>query len=311
MRARLAALAVVLLLVVSACGSDDDKKDAEKGLSGVEVTGEFAAEPGVDIKNVKVSKLTTEVVSEGDGPEVTENLSALIQLSIYSGADGSVLYSTWQTGQAVTVGPASPPLIEGLQDALDGQSRGSRVALATPAEDAVGQENVAQIGLEPGDAIVAVADILSVQKADPLDGPDGRAARVPGGVPKLVEKDGNVTGFDWAGVDPKPAKLQVIPIIEGKGPEITANRLVTFDYFGEVYKAQKPFDESFTGEPITFAVGAGSLIPAWDEGLVGVKEGSRVMIITPPDKGYGAQGNGNIPPNSTLVFVIDVLGVDG
>ena len=86
---------------------------------------------------------------------------------------------------------------------------------------------------------------------------------------------------------------------------------MTFDYIGEVYKAQKPFDESYSGEPLTFAVGAGSLIPAWDEGLIGIKEGSRVMIISPPDKGYGDQGSGNIPPKSTLVFVLDVLGVDG
>ncbi|MND02067.1 FK506-binding protein [compost metagenome] len=79
-----------------------------------------------------------------------------------------------------------------------------------------------------------------------------------------------------------------------------------------MFKGKEAFDESYTGEPITFAVGANSLIDAWDEGLIGVKEGSRVMIIAPPEKAYGAQGSPpTIPANATLVFVLDVLDVDG
>ena len=100
-------------------------------------------------------------------------------------------------------------------------------------------------------------------------------------------------------------------MVEGNGPAIQANRLVTFNYFGEVFKGKKPFDESYSAKPITFAVGANSLIPAWDQGLIGVKEGSRVMIVAPPDMAYGESGSGGIPPNATLVFVLDVLGVDG
>ena len=93
-------------------------------------------------------------------------------------------------------------------------------------------------------------------------------------------------------------------MVEGDGPAIEKGRLVAFDYLGEVWKGDKPFDESYSKEPITFPVGVGSVIPAWDEGLVGVKEGSRVLIIAPPDKAYGKDGQPpSIPGNATLAFV--------
>ncbi len=56
-------------------------------------------------------------------------------------------------------------------------------------------------------------------------------------------------------------------------------------------------------------MGDGNLIKAWDQGLIGVPAGSRVLIIAPPDYGYGNNAQGAIPANSTLVFVVDVLGV--
>ncbi|HSV39594.1 MAG TPA: FKBP-type peptidyl-prolyl cis-trans isomerase, partial [Nocardioidaceae bacterium] len=162
------------------------------------------------------------------------------------------------------------------------------------------------------DSVVGVADILSVQPDSPVEGPEGEETPEPEGAPKVQQQDGDVTGFNWDGVGAKPGELQVITLIEGDGPAIEAQRLVQFNYFGEVFKGKKPFDESYTAAPITFAVGANSLIDAWDEGLIGIKEGSRVMIITPPDKAYGAQGSPpSIPADATLVFVLDVLDVDG
>jgi len=86
--------------------------------------------------------------------------------------------------------------------------------------------------------------------------------------------------------------------------------MVTFDYFGAVWGEKKPFDESFSREPTAFAVGVNSLIPAWDQEIPGLTRGSRVMIIAPPDSAYGDQDQPNIPGGSTLVFVVDVLGVD-
>ncbi len=128
-----------------------------------------------------------------------------------------------------------------------------------------------------------------------------------------MQKNGKVTNLDFSDAAAKPSgKLQVVPLIQGNGPAVRNDSLTTFNYFGEVWDAKKPFDESYTKKPVTFPLGIGSLIKGWDKGLVGLKRGSRVMIVAPPQYGYGAQGNpqGGIPKNATLVFVVDILGVD-
>jgi peptidylprolyl isomerase len=104
----------------------------------------------------------------------------------------------------------------------------------------------------------------------------------------------------------------VIPLIEGDGPVARDDSLVTFDYFGQIYGSDKVFDQSYDREPVTFPLGIGGLIKGWDEALVGLKRGSRVMIIAPPEYGYGAAGNpqAGIKGSDTLVFVLDILGVD-
>ncbi len=316
MRSRATALAVVpLLLLATACGSSsssDDESSQESGaaLAGVKIEGVFNEAPDVTVKDLKASETESEVLIEGDGPKASKDSQSLVQLVVLSGVDGQKFFSTFDT-QPVTVGGGSRPLMNGLDEAIDGVARGSRVAFKSSASDAVGAEGVGQLGLKADDAVVAVVDILSVADPEPLEGPEGDEQEAPAGTPKLVEKDGNVTNFDWAGVGAKPDKLHVVTLIEGDGPAIEKNRLVTFDYFGEVFKSKKPFDESYSKAPVTFMVGAGGLIKAWDEGLIGVKEGSRVLITTPPATGYGDQANGDIPANSTLTFVIDVLGVDG
>jgi len=318
-RTRVTALVVVPLLVLAtACaGSDEDNgtnNESATSLDGVQIDGDFGSAPTITVKDLSVDAQTNAVISEGDGPEVDTERQSLVNLTLNKGSDGSELASTWKVQQPLTVGPDAAligELAKAIDAAIDGVPRGSRVAFAAPAVDVVGSEALAQFQLEDSDTVVAVLDVLSVQPDSPAEGPDGKTVAPPAGSPKVEEKDGAVTGFDWAGVGDKPKTVQVIPLVEGTGPEITAGRLVQFNYFGEVFKGKKPFDESYSGEPITFAVGANSLIKAWDEGLIGVKEGSRVMIIAPPDAAYGTVEKPGIPANSTLVFVLDVLDVDG
>ena len=144
-----------------------------------------------------------------------------------------------------------------------------------------------------------------------LDGPSGDKVEPPADAPKVVEKDGNVTGIDWSDAPKKaPKKLTVIPLVEGDGPVAQAGTMVTFDYYGAVWGKDKPFDESYSREPSPFGVGVGGLIPAWDENIPGLKRGSRVLIIAPAKDAYGDREQPNIPAGSTLAFVVDVLGVD-
>lgn len=94
----------------------------------------------------------------------------------------------------------------------------------------------------------------------------------------------------------------------GTGKEVKAGDTVTIHYVGVLYDGGKQFDASWDrGAPATFDLD--SLIKGWQEGIPGMKVGGRRQLIVPPDLGYGDQANGAIPGGSTLVFVIDLIGV--
>ncbi len=109
-----------------------------------------------------------------------------------------------------------------------------------------------------------------------------------------------------------PKELVVTVLSEGTGPEVTAGKQLTAHYVGQVWATGKQFDASWDrGDPATFPIGSGGLIPAWDKGLVGKKIGSRVLIVAPPASGYGSQGNARagITGTDTLIFVVDLVKV--
>jgi peptidylprolyl isomerase len=110
---------------------------------------------------------------------------------------------------------------------------------------------------------------------------------------------------------PPPKTLQSDDITVGDGTEAQAGDTLTMQYVGVNYDDGKEFDSSWSaGQPFTFQLGAGNVIPGWDQGIVGMKVGGRRQLIIPPDLGYGAQGSPpTIKPNETLVFVVDLLDV--
>ncbi|WP_406859870.1 FKBP-type peptidyl-prolyl cis-trans isomerase [Streptomyces sp. HUAS MG47] len=105
-----------------------------------------------------------------------------------------------------------------------------------------------------------------------------------------------------------PKELKVNVISEGKGPVTKKGDAIQVNYLGQSWDSDKPFDNSFDrGQPFDLTLGAGQVIKGWDQGLEGQKVGSRVELGIPPELGYGAQGQGDIKPNATLVFVVDIL----
>jgi FKBP-type peptidyl-prolyl cis-trans isomerase len=103
----------------------------------------------------------------------------------------------------------------------------------------------------------------------------------------------------------------------GSGAEAVSGKQVTVHYSGWLYDASKvdtkgkPFDSSRDrNEPFSFRLGAGQVIRGWDEGVAGMKIGGRRRLTIPAEMGYGARGAGGaIPPNATLVFDVELLGV--
>lgn len=104
---------------------------------------------------------------------------------------------------------------------------------------------------------------------------------------------------------PAPATLVSQDVYAGDGKELTAGGAGTFQYEGVLFSDGVQFDSSWErGEPIQITLD--QVIPGWQTGLVGMKEGGRRLLIIPPDQAYGQRALAGIPPNSTLVFVVDL-----
>ena len=97
----------------------------------------------------------------------------------------------------------------------------------------------------------------------------------------------------------------------GEGKEVEKYNIVTVNYTGLLEDGTK-FDSSLNPgrTPFRFTVGAKQVIKGWDEGLIGMKVGGKRKLTIPPELGYGSRDNGPIPANSTLIFEIDLLGIE-
>jgi peptidylprolyl isomerase len=120
-----------------------------------------------------------------------------------------------------------------------------------------------------------------------------------GAKPKIVVTPINAT---------PPANLKIKDLAKGHGKAAKAGDTVTVQYDGALFQNGTEFDASWDrGQPFSFPLGAGQVIPGWDKGVAGMKVGGRRVLTIPPNLGYGPQGQGPIPPNATLVFVVDLL----
>jgi len=111
------------------------------------------------------------------------------------------------------------------------------------------------------------------------------------------------------GMTTTPSGLQYRDDAVGEGQEAKAGDRVSVHYTGTLQDGSK-FDSSRDrGQPLQFPLGAGHVIKGWDEGVAGMKVGGRRTLVIPPELGYGSRGIGPIPPNSTLVFDVELMGV--
>jgi FKBP-type peptidyl-prolyl cis-trans isomerase len=108
-----------------------------------------------------------------------------------------------------------------------------------------------------------------------------------------------------------PTKLVTKDLVQGTGQTASQGKSVTVNYVGVLYKGGKEFDSSWKrNQPFTTTLSPGSVISGWVQGINGMKVGGRRELIIPPSLGYGKAGSPpTIPPNSTLVFVVDLLSV--
>jgi peptidylprolyl isomerase len=159
---------------------------------------------------------------------------------------------------------------------------------------------------------LAALPVPPAATAAPTDAPTDAA---PPAGPSVGDAGVKVSGK--LGAEPKitvpkggkaPTGLVYKDLKVGKGPKAEAGQTVDMQYSGVLFSDGTKFDASWDrgGEPFSFSLGAGMVIPGWDQGIVGMQKGGRRLLVIPPDLGYGPQGSGPIPPDSTLVFVVDL-----
>ena len=322
----MAALCAALLVpALAACGggsgdADDAGSSSESPASAGASAGElsevsFSGDVGDSLTATWHSTFeaqdgtTVTTLVEGDGEQVAAGDTVTTYLWLGNGSAKKDLYSGYETGAPEAI-PNDEQIGPVFTELLADATYGSRVAAVTTAAELFGEsvENN-QFGVAADDTLVVVADLVEKQAVAPEPTDDSAHDASPSTQPTVVEKDGTPTGLDFSGIE-EPAldtPVQRVVLEEGSGAAVKASDTVKVDYLGATYDAESPFDESYSGSPMTSALSG--LVQGWGIGLEGVKVGSRVLLQIPPAYGYGAQGSGAIPANATLWFVVDVLAV--
>lgn len=302
-RAATLTLSVLLMTSLAACGDDSPKAaDGAERLESVTIEGEVGTAPEVTWKDqMTAGEIEAEILVEGDGAEVTEGDELNIHYWIGNGFTEREAFSSYEDEgepQKITVDDQLSPV---FAEAFDGARIGDRIAVSGSAEDAFGETGNTELGFAPQDTVLVIIDVIEeFQPPKPVDAP---AAKLP----KPVFEKGEPVGLDFTGVaKPKPEGQLLRSVLqEGTGEVVTTDMTISADYLGQVYDGDKPFDESYSKKPVEFALSG--VVQGWTYGLSGLKVGSRVLLQIPPELGYGEQDQENIPANSTLYFIVDIV----
>lgn len=312
---RLAATLVTTTLLLTACGSADEPADeptaaatpdaAEESagtpedlelLGAVQVEGEFGSEPTLTFDQpFEIGAPAALVVSEGDGDPLEEGQIMVVDVLAVSGDAGETLQSTYADGSPERL-PFGDPGFPQLNAALAGQNVGARILYAVPG--GAGQE-----GAEVP-ATVLTIDVVDVLPTRAEGTPVEPTAE---GLPTVTLAEDGTPTIDVEGAT-EPTELVVQTLIEGEGPVVESGQNISVQYHGVLLSDGTVFDSSWErGQPAQFGIGVGQVIQGWDQGLVGQKVGSQVLLVIPSELAYGDQDRDPIPANSDLVFVVDIL----
>jgi peptidylprolyl isomerase len=311
-RAGIVASVVVTALTLSAvaaCGSSASAKSA----GDVTVSGEFDKQPTNSVPKGKPPATTdVKVISRGSGPALKSGDLAVVDGYGRTWDDATTFENTYTSDAVPDTLPVGTGQIAltGLDKALLGVPTGSRVLIVLPPKEGFGLASQLPTGVQKTDTAVLVFDVLGGYQSNA--GPSGQQVSSGGGdLPTVTSAGVNQKPTVAIPKSDPPAKLSVTTLVKGDGPAVAKGQELVVQYLGQIWASGNEFDSSWKrGQPTAFTVGAGQLIQAWDDGLVGVPVGSRVLIVAPPDSAYGAAGqpSAGIAGTDTLVFVVDVLG---
>jgi FKBP-type peptidyl-prolyl cis-trans isomerase len=315
---------LLLLLLTVACSSDSSSStDATASetssptvtgtLRDIDVTLHDIAPPDVTIPDrFGVDSTQTHVLKQSSGPTVKEGDTVLADYVAYDATTKRLFDTTFgRTGTPHVFTLSTDKLLKGMVTGIVGTHVGATIAMAIPPEDAFGSAGQQSAGIGGDDTIFFV---LRVDQILPEQA-TGAHQTMPPTVPRL-QYDANrlPSRFKATGQEPATVNhLRVYDVIKGKGPIVKPGQTIYVQYVGQIYPDGKVFDSSWSRGPFGTTIGEGAVIKGWDQGLVGQRVGSRVVLVIPSDLGYGSTGStdGTIKPDEPLIFAVDILAAIG
>ncbi|GAA1831109.1 FKBP-type peptidyl-prolyl cis-trans isomerase [Microlunatus capsulatus] len=276
------------------------KVPTSKDFAKVDVSGAYGKTPKVTIdKPYAIDKTRTKVLDSSDGAVVGAGQTVEVNYYGVDGRTGKKFDESFSAGKPVAF--SLDQVVPGFSKGLTGQKKGSRVLIAMPGSDGYDASGGnAQAGIEVGDTLVFVVDIVDVQLSEPT----GTAVKPAAGLP-TVSGPLDKPVITIPKTDP-PSKLVVQPLIKGDGKKVGAGDTITFAYRWQIWQDGRLVEESYGQKPGSSPLSG--LVAGLQEGLEGQTVGSRVLLVIPPDKGYP---DGNAQPKvekgETLVMVVDLL----
>ncbi|MER7719462.1 FKBP-type peptidyl-prolyl cis-trans isomerase [Streptomyces flaveolus] len=268
----------------------------------------FGEKPTVAKGSGEPSKdLAVKTVIAGGGKAVAENdfLVADYLGQIWDSA--KVFDNSYDRKTPIVIQLAQGSIIDGWRYALAGKKTGSRVEFSVPPVYGYGEQGSEQAGIKGTDTLVFVVDVKDTFNAKS----SAKGKEIPQDDAALPEVGTNTDGAAPSIEVPDtaaPKKLVADYVIEGDGPEVGAQNTVLVQYKGVVWDGGKEFDSTYSRKQLT-SFSLEQVVKGWSQGLTGKKVGSRVLIVIPPDLGYGdnpPEGSG-IEKGATLVFSVDIL----
>jgi FKBP-type peptidyl-prolyl cis-trans isomerase len=300
----LRALTAALLLCLTALAATGCSKASAAPVPTV--SGAFGSDPVISLPGPKPpASLTVKTLSQGSGPVVKPGDYVLFNVAAKVWAGDRLVMDSFTDRQ-----PQGLPLSSGLPAwrHLAGQRVGSRVLMVVPPKDGFGAQGDPSVNVTGTDTLVFVFDIL---RALPSTAHASGTAQPyhPGPAMPAVATTAQGPQITVPSHAKPPTHLVSRVLVQGHGSQALPGDTVVVQFTGAIWRTGKVFDSSWAHQaPQVFKLGSGQTVRGWELGLEGQRVGSRVLLVIPPQLGYGKRGS---PPvikgTDTLVYVVDII----